>query len=102
MSSTPPPAPDKIDNDTYLRLWQLEQEHGRTRWTIATFFMGISFAIFGFSFQKEVAPLTAGIARITGLVIYWFAYMLFLRFFSYGNTLRGYIRELEQADRTTL
>jgi hypothetical protein len=35
---------------------QAEQEHTRTRWTVVTFFMSISFALFGLSFQNKLAP----------------------------------------------
>ena len=33
-----------VDNDVYLEVWKIEQEHARARWAIATFFFGISFA----------------------------------------------------------
>src|SRR5262249_901448 len=80
----------------------LEQQQTSTRWTVATFFLSVSFAIFGFSFQAGLAKPLPLIARVSGLAIYWFAYALFLRFNVYTRFLRGYQRELENARRTTL
>lgn len=40
-------------DDAYLEIWKIEQEHSRTRWTIATFFLSISFAVLGLSFDSK-------------------------------------------------
>jgi hypothetical protein len=32
-------------DDIYMQIWQGEQDHTRTRWTVTTFFLSISFAI---------------------------------------------------------
>ncbi len=37
--------------ELYLQIWEREQEHTKTRWNVTTFFVSISFAIFGFSLQ---------------------------------------------------
>jgi hypothetical protein len=89
-------------DEVYLKVWELEQQQTSTRWTVATFFLSVSFAIFGFSFQAGLAQPLPMIARASGLAIYWFAYALFLRFNVYTRFLRGYLRELEAARRTTL
>jgi hypothetical protein len=96
------PHQDKLDNEVYLRIWELEQEHTRTRWTVTTFFLSVSFAIFGFSFQAQLSSSLSTVARISGLAIYWFAYLLFLRFNEFTNFLRGYLMELERTKRTDL
>jgi hypothetical protein len=89
-------------NEIYLKIWELEQQQSTLRWTVATFFLSVSFAIFGFSFQAQLARPLPLIARVSALAIYWFAFALFLRFNVYTAFLRGYLRELEQAGRTTL
>jgi hypothetical protein len=76
MNSDPIQSQPKIDNETYLKIWQIEHEHERTRWTVITFFLSISFAIFGFSFQSKLAPTDVIALRIASLLIYWFAYAL--------------------------
>jgi hypothetical protein len=97
----PPGASDKQD-ELYLKIWELEQQQSSTRWTVATFFLSISFAIFGFSFQSGLAAPLSLIARISGLAIYCFAYALYNRFNTYTRFLRGFLRELETSQRTTL
>lgn len=92
----------QIENDTYLRIWEAEKDHARIRWTNTTFFMSISFAILGFSFQKGLTPQTSLAIRTSGLLIYWFAYILFLHFFKYTKFIRSYLLELEQSGRASL
>ncbi len=87
-------------NDLYLRVWEWSSEHGRIRWTVATFFIGISFAIFGFSFRAEVKQPLLLAQRFTAIGIYWFAYALFMRFHKYTSFLRKYLRELEEQGKT--
>ena len=99
--STPAPATHEQDA-IYLKIWELEQQQTNTRWTVATFFLSVSFAIFGFSFQSGLAAPLPLIARASGLAIYWFAYALFLRFNVYTRFLRRYLRELEAARRTSI
>ncbi|HEX6292241.1 MAG TPA: hypothetical protein VFZ66_23835 [Herpetosiphonaceae bacterium] len=100
-SSSFPPQP-QIDDETYLKIWEIEQGHTNTRWTVATFFLSVSFAIFGFSFQEQLRQPLPHVARLSGLIIYWFAYLVFSRFNIYTDFLRTYLRELEAAQRTTL
>jgi len=97
------PSGNELPRDEiYLRVWELEQNNTSTRWTNTTFFMSVSFAIFGFSFQAGLAdPLPLG-ARLIALSIYWFAYLLFRRFNAYTEVLRGYLHDLEQRGQTTL
>jgi len=90
------------EDDAYLKIWAVEQEHVRTRWTVATFFMSVSFAILGFSFQQNLAGSAALAIRLSGLLIYWFAYLLFSRFNDYSQFLRTYLAEMESAKRTRL
>ena len=97
-----PPGPTHEQDQVYLKIWVLEQQQTSTRWTVATFFLSVSFAIFGFSFQAGLAAPLPLVARASGLAIYWFAYALYLRFNVYTRFLRGYLRELEARRRTTL
>src|SRR5258708_14454989 len=62
--------------------------------------MSVSFAILGFSFQDKLAPSTSLAIRISGLLIYWFAYLMFQRFFDYNRVLRTYLLEMEKSGRT--
>jgi len=91
-----------VNDDLYLRVWELEQNHTSSRWTITTFFMSVSFAIYGFSFQAQMlAPLPLA-ARVVALSIFWFAYLIFVRFNVYTRVLRHYLRELEQTGQTQI
>lgn len=83
------------EEDAYWKIWQAEQEHMKIRWNNATFFMSISFAILGFSFQNHLTTSAALAIRVSGLIIYWFAYILFLLFHRYTRVLRDYMRDME-------
>jgi hypothetical protein len=102
MSSDQSESQTTGEDDAYLKIWAVEQEHVRTRWTVATFFMSVSFAILGFSFQQNLAGSAALAIRLSGLLIYWFAYLLFSRFNDYSQFLRTYLAEMESAKRTRL
>src|SRR5438045_2034412 len=91
----------QMKDSTYLKIWQIEQAHQRTRWTVVTFFMSISFAIFGFSFQSSMVRSETLAIRIAGLLIFWFADVLLVQFYSYTKFLRDYLLEMEKAGRTT-
>jgi hypothetical protein len=101
-SAPPVPLAPDVDDTIYLKIWELEQVHVNNRWTVATFFLSVSFAIFGFSFQAQLAAPLPLITRIVGLAIYWLAFALFQRFNSYTRFLRGYLRDMERTHRTTL
>jgi len=89
-------------DDVYLQIWQTEQDHVRTRWTVITFFLSVSFAIFGFSFQAKLGLSQSIAIRIAGLLIYWFAFLLLLHFYEYTKFLRGYLVDMEKSGRTSL
>jgi len=89
-------------DERYLKIWSAELEHTKTRWTVLTFFFSVSFAIFGFSFQGQLAKPLANVARISALIIYWFAYLLYSRFNQYTKFLREYLKELEDLEQTSL
>src|SRR5437773_10238014 len=95
-------TPISDQDEAYLHIWQMEQEHGRHRWTLTTFFIGISFAIMGFSFQDKLSPTAIIALRVCGLLVYWFAYFLFLQLYDYGKFLRGYLIEMEKTGRSSL
>ena len=90
-------------DDSYLEIWKIEQEHTRTRWTVATFFFSVSFAVFGLSFQsQETTTLTAShIQRLVGASFYWFAYLQFLLFNRYTIYLRKQLKKMEESNLVT-
>ncbi len=102
MNSDQSESRTTYNDDAYLKIHGFEQEHVRTRWTVATFFMSVSFAILGFSFQQNLTTSAALAIRLSGLFIYWFAYILFLRFNDYSQFLRTYLAEMEASNRTSL
>ncbi|OQA18868.1 MAG: hypothetical protein BWY63_01910 [Chloroflexi bacterium ADurb.Bin360] len=98
---------DGSPESTYMAIWEIEQEHSRTRWTVTTFFLSVSFAILGASFQMSATAAQvqansilglslSDIQRITGMLIFWFAYILFIQFNRYANFLRGQLRKMEK------
>jgi hypothetical protein len=91
-------AYSKEQEERYFKIWTADIEHTKTRWTVATFFFSVSFAIFGFSFQAQLSKPLPNIARISGLVIYWFAYIIFSRFNQYTKFLREYLKEMEDQE----
>lgn len=100
--SNQPQIQAQVNDEIYLRIWEKEQEHVRTRWTVTTFFLSVSFAIFGFSFQQNLALSSALAIRLASLIIYWFAYFLFTRFYDYTRFLRAYLIEMETSQQTSL
>jgi hypothetical protein len=89
-----------IDDEIYMEIWKAEQQYISTRWNNVTFFLGISFAILGFSFQSNLALPVAFAIRISGLVLYWFSYIFYLHFYVYTHFLRSYLIEMEKVGRT--
>lgn len=93
-----------LQDEAYLEIWKIEQDHSRTRWTVTTFFLSISFAIMGLSFNPSDSVANAGIfglslpdvQRFIGVFIFWFGYALFVQFNRYTNFLRTRLREMEQ------
>jgi hypothetical protein len=102
VSSNQTQTQTQVKDGVYLKIWQTEQAHMRTRWTVVTFFLSISFAILGFSFQSKIAPQEALAIRISGVLIYWFAYILLLHFYAYTKFLRTYLVDMEKSGRSTL
>ncbi|MEW6131293.1 MAG: hypothetical protein AB1757_29965 [Acidobacteriota bacterium] len=88
--------------ELYFTIWKAEHDHTKTRWTVTTFFIGISFALFGVSIrgEKSIVPFWVGI--IAALVIYWFAFVVFLRFNEYTRLMRAYLRQLEDSGKIAL
>jgi len=86
----------------YLTLWEGEQEHTRTRWTVTTFFISVSFAIFGFSLQTSNPPVPLYVVHLSSLAIYWFAYLLFLRFNRFTRFMREYLKDMERTGKVSV
>jgi len=93
----------KSDETTYFEIWKIEQDHSRTRWTVTTFFLSVSFAILGVSFQSQgnqtstiLGVSLPDVQRIIGLFIFWFGYSLFVLFNRYTSFLRTQLRNMEK------
>lgn len=92
----------KIDDETYMKIWLADQEFVKTRWTITTFFMSVSFAILAYSFQTNLTVSTALSIRIFGLIVYWFSVIIYRHFYEHTKFLRGYLTNMEKLGCTTL
>lgn len=102
MDEAPATTAEKTENDDlYLKIWEADQKHTTTRWTVSTFFLSISFAIFGLSFQLDNTTIPRIIPQLGAVAIYWFTYALFLRFNTYTRYLRSYMAEMESSKQTT-
>jgi hypothetical protein len=86
---------EKSGEELYLKIWEIEQTHSSKRWTIATFFLGISFAILGFSFTTETAQVPLLPQYLAAMISYWFGWLLFVRLNHYSQFLRDYLSQLE-------
>jgi hypothetical protein len=93
-------------NDVYLKIWAQQQESVKQRWNVITFFFTISFAIFGFSLRNpDPNPPLAGtfqsfpaaglLQRITAVVIYWFAFMIYRQYSDWSAFLRKQLEKIE-------
>jgi hypothetical protein len=89
-------------DEAYLKIWEIAQQHAQMRWAVMTFFMSVSFAIFGFSFQDNLPPSESLVLRIAGLLIYWFAVLLLLHFYRFTKFLRRYLIQMEETKQTNL
>jgi len=98
-----PSGSDKHLDEIYLKIWEVGHNHTNTRWTNTTFFLTVSFAIFGFSFHPDNSQASYKILiaqRAAAVLIYWFAFALFRRFNYYTTFIRKYLLELEREWRT--
>jgi hypothetical protein len=91
-----------INDDVYLKIWDIEQKHTSTRWTLMTFYLSISFAIFGLSLQNKDLGIPIFVPQGVAIVIYWFAYLLFRRFNEFNEYLRRKLMQLEENGQTTV
>ena len=82
-----------------MKLVDLEQKHTSIRWTVTTFFLSVSFAIFGISLRVEKSPVPLFVPQLIAIGIYWFTYLLFLRFNDFTEFLRGYMSEMETSNQ---
>lgn len=99
---TAKPVPTDHDDEIYLRIWEKQQDLVTSRWTVLIFFMSISFALFGLSFQNQKSEDLANAQRLTGLFIYFFSYFLYLRYTSWSRFLRDYLKQMELSGSTKI
>lgn len=101
VEDLPLPVSDANVDDIYLRVWEKQQHWTSTRWGIMTFFLSVSFAIFGLSFNKPPSlSVDATAQRITGMAIYWFSFLICRRYDDWSKFLRDYLYELELTTAT--
>ncbi len=94
---------DIVESDNiYLKIWEIEQNHTNTRWTVSTFFFSISFAILGLSFQIENPIVPRIVPQLLAVIIYWFAFLVFRQFNTFTHFLRKYLRDMEIANKTSI
>jgi hypothetical protein len=89
-------------DDVYMQIWQVEQKYVETRWNITAFFLGISFAVLGFSFQAALHPSQSFAVRLCGLLVYCFACVMYRHHSTHAYCLRSYLLDMEAAGHTTL
>jgi len=84
-------------NEVYLKIWGHQQESVKQRWSVITFFLTISFAIFGFSLQSQNLdpPIAGTFQRIAAIVIYWFAYLIYRQYSDWSKFLRKQLEKIE-------
>jgi hypothetical protein len=82
-------------NELFLKIWETEYAHQQHRWTVTTFFIGISFAILGFSFQTKLPFLELLFMRIFGISVYWFGCVLYVYRKKQSTILRNYLTQME-------
>lgn len=64
--------------------------------------MSVGFAILAYSFQPNLTSLAAAAIRIFGLIIYWFAVLMYQHFYGHSRFLRQYLISMEKLGHTTL
>lgn len=69
---------------------------------MTTFFLSVSFAVFGFSLQVENPKIPTIVPQVVAITIYWFAYLLFLAFNDYTQFLRQRLAQMETSKQTPL
>ena len=92
----------QIDHEIYMKVWDGDQAYQRYRWTIVTFFIGVSFAILGLSFQTRITAVPLLFMRLFGISIYWFAYGLYSFFYGYTTVFRKYLKEMEESGKVSI
>ncbi|WP_220205220.1 hypothetical protein [Reticulibacter mediterranei] len=102
MEMEQPQQQPVVDDDTYIKIWLADQDFVKTRWTITTFFMSVSFAILAYSFQTNMTIATALAIRVCGLVVYCFSVVMYLHFYEHNKFLRKYLIHMEKSGRATL
>jgi len=100
--NVPPSTSEKPTIDElYLRIWEEQQKSLERRWNAIAIFISISFAIFGLSFQSQ--DLNARLLeRVFASAIYWFSYLVYLRFSDWSEFLMTYLAELESTGSTRI
>ena len=96
-----PHTQEQSADELYLKAWDIEQAHSNKRWSITTFFLGISFAILGFSFTNDQTQVPLFVPYAAAIISYWFSYLLFVRLNDYTKFLRGYLTRLEESGQVS-
>jgi len=92
----------KQDNGDYLKITEIEQSFVKLRWSIVTFFITVSFAIFSFSLQNKSLAVPIYLQQSLAILVYWFAFLVHIILFKYSMFLRNYLKKMEENNETSL
>lgn len=92
----------KQDNSDYLKITEIEQSFVKLRWTIVTFFITVSFAIFSFSLQSKSIIVPIFLQQSLAILVYWFAFLVHVILYKYTVFLRNYLKDMENKNQTSL
>jgi len=91
-------AESKPLDSAYLKIWEVKQEHSRTLWTVTILFLGVSFAVLCFSFADYSIT---NVQKIVSVMLYWLAYVIFCRFYTYNSILEAQLKRMETEKQVT-
>ena len=90
------------ENEQYMKIWENDLSFQKLRWTIVTFFIGISFGVLGLSFQTKLDFLALFAMRLTGVFIYWFGWAMHMHHRRFNNALRAILLDMETSGQVSL
>jgi hypothetical protein len=100
--SKPTQSQINSENELYMKIWENDLSFQRLRWTLVTFFIGISFGVLGLSFQTKLDFLALLAMRITGVFIYWFGWAMHMHHRRFNNALRAILLDMEVSGQVSI
>ena len=93
---------EQQSNSDYLKVLEIEQSFIKLRWSIVTFFITVSFAIFSFAMQGKIIGVPLSLQQVLAILVYWFAFLIHITMHTYTDFLRDYLKKMEDKNETTL